>query len=46
MAKRKPKSPFAGRWRITEMDQWDQDYEDEDVEAFIEFRVAAAKDAG
>ena len=37
MAKSKPKSPFTGRWRIAEMDQWDQDYVDEEVEAFIEF---------
>lgn len=37
MAKAKPKSPFTGRWRITSMSMWDQDYLDEEVEAFIEF---------
>ena len=31
------KSPFAGRWRITSMSMWDEDYLDEEVEAFIEF---------
>ena len=35
--KRKPRNPFPGRWRITWMDQWDQDYVDEEVEGFIEF---------
>ncbi len=31
------KIPFEGRWHITWMDQWDQDYVDEEVEGFIEF---------
>jgi hypothetical protein len=37
VAKAKPKSPFTGRWRITSMSMWDQDYLDKEVEAFIEF---------
>jgi len=36
MAK-KAKKDFEGRWRITWMDQWDQEYVDEEVEGFIEF---------
>ena len=36
--KSKPESPFTGRWRITWMDQWDQDFVDEEVEGFFEFR--------
>ena len=35
--KAKQKNPFEGRWRITWMDQWDQDFVDEEVEGFIEF---------
>jgi hypothetical protein len=30
-------SPFAGRWRIVSMSMWDEDYLNEEVEAFIEF---------
>jgi hypothetical protein len=30
-------SPFAGRWRITSMEQWDQDYIDEEEEGYFEF---------
>ncbi len=38
MAKKsKQKNEFEGRWRITWMDQWEQDYVDEEVEGFIEF---------
>ena len=38
MAKKaKPKSPLAGRWRITWMEQWDQDFVDADVEGYFEF---------
>ena len=39
MAKKKPKpvSPFLGRWHIVSMSAWDQDYLDEEVQAFIEF---------
>jgi hypothetical protein len=36
---RKPaaKNQFLGRYRITSMDQWDQDFVDEEVEGFVEF---------
>lgn len=36
-AKPKPKSPFTGRWRIFSMSAWEDDYLDEEVQAFIEF---------
>lgn len=37
---RKPasKNPFLGRFRITSMDQWDQEFVDEEVEGFFEFK--------
>ena len=39
MAKKKPKpkSPFLGRWHIISMSTWDEDYLNEEVQAFIEF---------
>jgi hypothetical protein len=38
MAKKsKPPNPFTGRWRIVSMSAWDNDYLDEEVEAFMEF---------
>jgi hypothetical protein len=39
MAKKKPKpkSPFLGRWHIVSMSNWDGDYINEEVRAFIEF---------
>ena len=37
MAKAKPKSPFVGLWRIASMETWDEDYFNEEVQAFIEF---------
>lgn len=30
-------NPFAGRWRITQMDQWGQDFVDAEVEGYFEF---------
>ncbi len=33
----KPRSVFQGRWNITLMSQWDEDYLNEEVQAFIEF---------
>ncbi len=36
--KAKRDSPLAGRWRITWMEQWDQDFVDAEVEGFFEFR--------
>jgi hypothetical protein len=39
MAKKKPKpkSPFLGRWQIVSTSAWDEDYLNEEVQAFIEF---------
>src|SRR5437773_5155699 len=31
------KNEIQGRWRITWMGQWDQDYVDEEVEGFFDF---------
>ena len=31
------KNPFIGKWRITEMEQWDLDFIDEEEEGYIEF---------
>lgn len=36
-ARPKPKSPFIGSWRIVSMSAWEDDYLDEEVQAFIEF---------
>ncbi len=33
----KPKNPFAGRWRITWMEQWDQDFVDAEDEGYFKF---------
>src|SRR5438876_278222 len=33
----KKTNPFTGRWRITFMSAWEDDYLDEEVQAFIEF---------
>ena len=30
-------NPFCGRWRIVSMDQWDQDFVDEEEEGYFEF---------
>ena len=37
MAKSKPKSPLSGRWRIVSMEQWDEEFIDEEEEGYIEF---------
>jgi hypothetical protein len=42
-AKKKTASPFMGRWRIVSMAEWDEDYLDEEGQAFIEF---GDKDSG
>jgi hypothetical protein len=39
VAKSKPKSPFAGLWHIVSMETWDEDYFNEEVQAFIEFEA-------
>jgi hypothetical protein len=36
-AKAKQKSPFEGLWHIVSMSGWDEDYFNEEVQAFIEF---------
>ena len=33
----KKANPFTGRWRITSMSAWEDDFLDEEVEAYIEF---------
>ena len=37
-AKSKPKSPFTGLWDIVSMSEWDEDYINEEVQAFIEIK--------
>lgn len=38
MAKKaKKENPFLGRWRIVSMSAWEDDFLDEEVEAYIEF---------
>jgi hypothetical protein len=37
VAKKKKANPFLGRWRITWMEQWDQDFVDEEEEGYFEF---------
>jgi hypothetical protein len=39
--KSKPSSPFFGRWHIISMSEWDEDYFNEEVQAFIEFEEGA-----
>lgn len=38
ISKRQKDNTFEGRWRITWMDGWDQDYVDEEVEGYFEFK--------
>ena len=46
MAKKaaKQNSRLIGRWRITWMDQWDQDYVNAEVEGYFEFRPGGVGD--
>ena len=37
-AKQKPKNPFFGAWHTVSMSTWDDDYLNEQVPPFIEFR--------
>ncbi len=39
MGKKKPKpeAPLHGRWRIVSMSAWEDEYLDEEVQAFFEF---------
>src|SRR5262249_41423726 len=42
MAKKpKPPNPITGRWCIISMSAWEDDYLDEEVQAFIEFEGAS-----
>jgi hypothetical protein len=41
-AKPKPKSPFAGRWRIVSMSAWDEEFIDEEEEGYFEFDEKAS----
>src|SRR3954454_7599577 len=36
-AKKKPESPFVGRWHIESMTGWDEDFINAEVQGFIEF---------
>ena len=38
-ARPKPKSPFIGFWHIVSMSAWEDDYLNEEVQAFIEFNA-------
>jgi hypothetical protein len=37
MARPKPQSPILGYWNIISLSNWDEDYVNEEVRAFIEF---------
>ena len=39
MGKRKSKPSIPGKWRIVSMTEWDEDYFDLEVEAYIEFET-------
>ena len=36
MGRAKPKSPLVGLWHIVSIESWDEDYFNEEVQAFIE----------
>ncbi len=38
-SKGKPASPFTSLWHIISMDEWNEDYFNEEVQAFIEFEA-------
>ena len=40
----KKKSQIVGRWRITSMTEWDQDFVDEEVPGYFEFRKGGTDD--
>jgi hypothetical protein len=45
MAKKaKAMNPLIGRWRITWMEQWGQDFVDAEVEGFFEFKADGTGD--
>lgn len=37
MGKRKSKSSITGQWQIVSMTEWDEDYLNEEVEAYFDF---------
>jgi hypothetical protein len=37
MARKKRESPFTGLWHIVSMSEWDEDYINEEVQAFMKF---------
>jgi hypothetical protein len=37
LAKKRRESPFTGLWHIVSMSEWEEDYLNEEVQAFIEF---------
>ena len=39
VAKSKAKPVFTGLWHIVSMETWDEDYFNEEVQAFIEFEA-------
>lgn len=39
-SKRKPQSPFPGLWHIVSMSEWDEDYFNAEVQAFIRFEAS------
>ncbi len=45
MAKKKHESPFTGLWHIVSMSGWDEDYFNEEVQAFSDESEFVAKRA-
>lgn len=41
-SKAKPKSSFTGLWHIISMTEWNEDYFNEEVQAFVEFEVGGS----
>jgi len=37
-------NPFVGRWRITQMDLWDQAFVDAEVEGYVDFTATGSGD--
>src|SRR5262245_15364092 len=43
-SKRKPETPLLGRWHIVSMSDWDEEYFNEEVQAFVEFNPGGRSD--
>ena len=43
-SKKKAQSPFVGRWHIESMTEWDEEYLNEEVQAFIAFDAKGGGD--